>query len=172
MLSVYARALVPTLIMAAAGACSSDAPSGPPTIPPEDRSGHAGIADSIFDANGNLKPSGEELLGLTLPMGLEPQPSGNPRMHRYWGSEVPVQALMRFFGPRLVTGQVDRIGSGAIYRQAIPRDARGSALKVDVGIHSSPRGGARLEIREIPPERRPVSAAEVERLQRDLQQGD
>jgi hypothetical protein len=63
---------------------------------------------------------------------------------------VELDAMLAYFGPRLVTGQVDRVGAGAVFREAAPRNARGSVVKLDVGIHPSAAGGTRLEIEELP----------------------
>ena len=108
-----------------------------------------------------------------MPRGLTEQESADERVHRYWAPEVPLAKVIAYFGPILVTGQVDRVGSGAVYQDAVPRDVQGSPVRLKVGVHSSPRGGARVEIRELPPPRAtPLDDEQLRDLARELQQGD
>ncbi|MBX3248947.1 MAG: hypothetical protein KF901_17350 [Myxococcales bacterium] len=106
--------------------------------------------EPLYDANGDLLPSREVVAGLTLPRGLTKRPLAGERRHVYV-TQVPLAKVQAYFGPRLITGQVDRVGAGAVFRRAVPREARGGVVHLDVGVYPVPRGGARVEIYELPP---------------------
>lgn len=120
------------------------------------------VDDALYDAEGNLLPSDIVVAGLALPRGLEERPSFGDRRHVYW-TNVPIAKVQGYFGRRLITGQVDRIGDAAVFRRAVPQGVRGGVVHLDVGIHPIPRGGgARVEIEEIAPEpQNPPSADEL-----------
>jgi hypothetical protein len=108
-------------------------------------------APSLYDDEGQLLASHERVAGLTLPVGLTPNTS-HDRDHTYL-SEVPIAALLRYFGPRLTTGQVEpRPGGGASYRAAVPREVTSGAVRINVTLTLVPRGRVLIEIEEIPPE--------------------
>ncbi|MCG8555304.1 MAG: hypothetical protein MJD61_08455 [Proteobacteria bacterium] len=106
---------------------------------------------TLYDAEGNLLPSEQVLSGLTLPRGL----TRKRAMRRRWvyESRVPVDKLRRYFGLRLITGQIRPGGGGITYVAATPREAKGGVVKLDVkvGDHPSTRGIAVVDIRELPP---------------------
>ena len=108
--------------------------------------------DSIYDGEGVPRESDEVVAGLTLPLGLEAIESDDERRHLY-RSEVAPDALLRYFGPRLTTVDIQREGEHVTYREATPRDVRGGVVKLDVTIRPSSQRGvrSRLEIYEIPP---------------------
>ena len=83
------------------------------------------------------------------------------RLHTYL-SDVPIARLLRYFGPRLTTGQVEeRPGGGACYRAATAREAPDSAVHMDVTIAPVPGSRVLVEVREIaPPPTNPPSEAE------------
>lgn len=118
--------------------------------------------DSLLDADGRLRPSDERVAGFTLPRGLEALEIDRPREHHYVAPEVEVDALIGYLGPRLVTGAVDRVGGGAAFRDAVPRDVQGTAVHLDVTAHPSPRGGSRLTIVELPPARVDLAPGELD----------
>jgi hypothetical protein len=107
-------------------------------------------AEALYDAEGNLLPSDVVVAGLALPRGLEERPVHGARRHVY-RTDVPLTKVQAYFGQRLITGQVDRIGDAAIFRRAVPSGVRGGVVHLDVGIHPIPRGGTRVEIDELPP---------------------
>ena len=110
------------------------------------------VVPSIYDDEGNLRASDERVAGLTLPVGLTPNATDEERLHTYLTSEVPIRALLRYFGPRLTTGQVDSLpGGGAAYRNAVARDAVGAQVHMDVSILPVPGGRTLIEIREQEP---------------------
>jgi hypothetical protein len=123
--------------------------------------------ESPYGPDGELRESDQVIAGLPLPMGLE-RTHGEDRRHVY-RTDLPLRALQRYFGPRLLTGQVDRMGRGAVYRGAVPRGVQGGAVKLDVSILPV-TSGTRVEIVEIrPPPESPPTVEELRRWARDQQ---
>ncbi len=118
--------------------------------------------DALLDADGRLRPSDQRVAGFTLPRGLEALEIDRPREHHYVAPDVEVDQLIGYLGPRLVTGAVDRVGGGATFRDAVPREVRSGAVHLDVTAHPSPRGGSRLTIVELPPARRDLAPGELD----------
>jgi len=135
--------------------CSSTNEDARQAIPLDETNDPESMVDpnGLFDLEGRLRPSDESVAGLVLPRGFSPLEIERPREHHYVASEVEVDALIGYLGPRLVTGAVDRVGGGATFREAVPRDVAGGAVHLDVSANPSPRGGSRLTIIELPPPR-------------------
>ena len=85
----------------------------------------------LFADDGTLLESNQRLLGLALPRGLTERYVAG-RQHTY-ESNVVAEKLQQYFGPRLVTGNVERIGEGVVYRNATVRGSSAST-RVDVAI--------------------------------------
>lgn len=117
------------------------------------------VRESMFDAEGNLRESGESIVGLALPMGLQHERDAE-RRHIY-SIQAPIQKVAAFFGPRLLTGTVDRIGDGAVYRGAT---IEGSPVRVDVSILQT-GSRVRVEVTELPP--MPENPPDPEELMRE-----
>lgn len=128
----------------------------PGPVPPE------ADPNAIFDSEGRLQESDERVAGLVLPRGLEEQPIHGERRHS-WITEVPVDKVLEYFGPRLITGHVSQEAGGATYSRALPAGIEGpTAVRMDVGIHPRPGGGTRIELFELPPvPQNPPSEAEL-----------
>jgi hypothetical protein len=127
--------------------------------------------DQVFDESGQLRESDRSIAGLILPRGLDPHLETVNRYVFY--SDVPVAKVQAYFGPRLLTGSVDRVGKGAVYRSAVPRNAKGGRVKLDVSILQG-SNGTRVEVREIPPApKNPPSRQEVrQRVEQDWKRLD
>ncbi len=146
-------ALLVALCLAACGSGDRDAEGRPSEVLPEVavEAAPERVTPSLYDEEGNLRPSDVRVAGLTLPMGLTPNVT-EERVHTYL-SDVPIARLLRYFGPRLTTGQVEeRPGGGATYRAAVPREVTTGAVQMDVTIMPVPGPRALIEISEIPPE--------------------
>jgi hypothetical protein len=104
----------------------------------------------IYGEDGELLESDQRVAGLILPRGLE---EVLREQHRYvFRSSAPVIQVQRYFGPRLITGQVDALPTGGVaYRDAVPREAREVAVHLDVIIEPSSVAQSRIEILEHPP---------------------
>lgn len=132
------------------------APLPPP--PPAERP-----TTSPYDDEGNLRASDQRVAGLTLPVALTVV-ADEDRHHAYT-TDVPIGRVLRYFGPRLTTGEVEeRPGGGAIYRHAVAREATGGTVRMDVSILPIPDSLVQIDIREeVPP---PASVpSETEALQ-------
>lgn len=144
--------------------CGSAGEESPQAIPIDETNDVETSLDpnGLFDAEGRLRPSDEKVAGFTLPRGLTPLEIERPREHHFVAPEVEVDALIGYLGPRLVTGAVDRIGGGATFREAVPREVDRGAVRLDVSAHPSPRGGSRLTIVELPPARVNLEPGELD----------
>ncbi|MFW5925767.1 MAG: hypothetical protein ACOCV4_06340 [Myxococcota bacterium] len=158
-------ALVGAIAVALAG-CQDDRAVHPEAAPQgEDTETAADPAPAgPFGPDGELRESDRKVAGLPLPHGLEPIREKD-RRHVYRAT-VPIEPVVRYFGPRLLTGQVDRVGEGAIYRRAVAKDARGAAVELDVSILPA-SSGTRVEIVEIRPP--PPEPPPIDEIRRDLQ---
>jgi len=140
-----------TLALALALGCSSSVEESRQAVPIDETNDPDSLdPDGLFDADGRLRPSDTTVVGLTLPRGLTPMEIEREREHHYLAPEVEVEQLIAYLGPRLVTGAVDRVGTGATFREAVPREVDQGAVRLDVSAHPSRRGGSRLTIVELP----------------------
>lgn len=162
------------LVLLLSGACGEDEVITPPDRVEEPEApvrapGETRTDDFLYDAEGNLRESEESVAGLVLPRGLELDRE-NERRHVY-RSSVPRPKLLAYFGPRLFTGSVDPIGTGAIFRGATVQGAVGSTVRLDVSILQT-GANSRIEIYELPPiPENPPSPAELQRLWEEQQRG-
>ncbi len=134
-------------------ACDDEAPPSTQGVgqalvnpPPRARSN-----DSIYDAEGVLRESDTVVVGLTLPLGVEAaEELSTDRRHVYY-SDVPPAKLLRYFGPRLNTVNVEHEGDRVTYREATPQGVRGGVVKLDVTIQPTSARPSLVEILERPP---------------------
>lgn len=128
--------------------------------------------EPLFGPDGRLLESDVVVAGLKLPRGLE-ETLEEERRHVYRTS-VRLEAVQQYFGTRLLTGQVDRVGSGAIYRNAEPQGVRGGVVRMDVSILPLSDGKTRVEIVELPPPpaKTPPEAHVRQQLREHLQRLD
>lgn len=103
----------------------------------------------IYDLGGNLRESDERIAGLVLPMGLELVRKTDRK--QVFRSTVPVKRLFKYFGPRLFTGNVERVKRGAIYHNAQVQGVHFSSIKLNVSILEVSKGKVRVAVEEIPP---------------------
>lgn len=126
----------------------------------------------IYDEAGQLRESDERIAGLIVPRGLTKVAElSAPRRHVYV-SDVPHTKVLRYFGPRLLTMQVEHRGSQVVYEQATPRGVRGGVVQLDVSIEPTSNGTTYVEIYERPPPPPPgvvISEDEIRRHFRERQ---
>ncbi len=105
----------------------------------------------ILGEDGELLESDVRVAGLVLPRGME-EVSHIGDVHVYRSAQ-PMPRVLRYFGTRLVTGNVERgVGGRATYRDAVPSGVDGrTAIHMDVTISTSSGAATRVEITEIPP---------------------
>ena len=104
--------------------------------------------EAPLDDEGRLLPSDEFVAGVRLPKGLRLYRRAE-REHIY-RTEVPIEKVLAYFGPMLMTGKVDRMGEGAVYRRASVLGAEMNPTKVDVWILKA-GDLTRVAITELPP---------------------
>jgi hypothetical protein len=103
----------------------------------------------IFDADGKLYASDEYAGGLALPRGVELfRADEQTRVYRI---RAPIDKVLAYLGPMLITGNVKRMGDGALYKNASVRGAEVNPTKIDVSILEIGSNLVRIEIRELPP---------------------
>jgi len=140
------------LLLAACGGDDEGSPDGVEVIvdrAPEREEPRSPRGDDRFDENGDLLESDERVAGLILPRGMSPEPSVDRQ--RTFSTRVSHQKVLRYVGPRLQTGEVERHGDVVIYRNAVARDARGAQVHMDVRVMPVPTGGTQLIITEYEP---------------------
>ncbi len=139
-------------------ACSSEprteeAPTSTPdsdtTVATQEREPEKALPPRIFDADGKLYPSKEYAGGVAMPVGVELFRADE--LTRVYRIRAPIDRVLEYFGPRLMTGNVQRIGDGAVYKRASVKGAEVNPTKIDVSILEIGSNLVRIQIREIPP---------------------
>lgn len=153
-------------------ACGDDAPPStegvgreviePPPRAVEDESAR------LYDAEGVPLASDVVVAGLVLPRGLTKIDALSSTRRHVYRSEIPAARLLRYFGPRLTTMQIDRAGERVTYVEAIPRGVRGGIVKLDVTIQPSSAEEARVEILERAPPMPEGAVVSEEEIRRHL----
>ncbi len=138
-----------------AAACSGEAPpslDGVGAALPEEapREYHDPWAE-LYDENGVPRESDQRVAGLVLPRGLTKVDALSVERRHVYTSQMPPHELLRYFGPRLTTVDIERRGEAVIYRDATPRGVQGGVVRLDVTIEPTPRSPTRVEIYERPP---------------------
>ncbi|MCC6873795.1 MAG: hypothetical protein IT378_05730 [Sandaracinaceae bacterium] len=139
---------------------------GAPVAPPPPRSARP-APEALYGPEGELLESDERVAGLALPRGLS-LTREDGRLHVY-ASRAPVEKLLRYFGPRLDTLNVEQRGTIVVYHDATPRHGRGGLVRLDVTIQPSSAHAARLEIYERPPPPPPGTQISEEEIRRALE---
>lgn len=126
----------------------------------------------IFGEDGELLPSEETVAGLVLPRGCTATLEEG-RRHVY-AVRAPMAKVQAYFGPRLYTTHVEERGPTLVYLDAVPNDASGAAVHMDVFISPSSAGGVRVEVRELPPAvaTAPPEAETIERITAIIEASD
>lgn len=164
-------ALAAGLVLGCSPSRSAESVSERPVTPPRPEAEARPALLPLFDENGDLIESDQEVAGLRLPRGLiSTLESGNRHVYR---SEVAVEPMRRYFGVRLLTGDVSQPRPNAVmYRGGTPRSVSGTPVPLDVGIEESSRG-TRVEIIERPGGVREMTEAEaIGRLRERLERAD
>ncbi|MBX3269711.1 MAG: hypothetical protein KF729_05595 [Sandaracinaceae bacterium] len=113
--------------------------------------------ETLYDAEGRLRESDTVVAGLRLPRGLEPDRLLSKGRRHVYHSDVPPQKLVQYFGPRLLTLQIDHEGDRVRYVDAAPTGVRGGVVKLDVTIEPTSARPSLVEVFERPPP--PVAGA-------------
>lgn len=153
---MQASAVLVLLIAVAVASCTSKPERGEPTgrdDAPQQQEKPAverrAATPRNYDAQGRLLPSDDYVAGIPLPRGTEVFREGE-RLHVYRIRE-PIDKVLAYFGPMMITGNVERRGSGAVYKGASVRGAEVNPTKVDVSILELDRALTRISVTELPP---------------------
>jgi hypothetical protein len=103
----------------------------------------------IFDVDGRLFASGEYVVGIPLPRGTELFRADE--VNHVYRIRAPIDKVLAYFGPLMITGNVKRQGKGAVYKRASVRGAEVNPTKVDVSILEVGSNLVRISITELPP---------------------
>jgi len=102
-----------------------------------------------YDPQGRLLPSDDYVVGIRLPRGAEL--SREEELHHVYRIQAPIEKVLAYFGPMMITGNVERRGKGAIYKRASVRGAEVNPTKVDVSILEVGNSLTRISVTELPP---------------------
>jgi hypothetical protein len=102
-----------------------------------------------YDVEGRLLPSERYVAGVRMPRGAELSLESDLR-HVY-RIRAPIDKVLAYFGPMMITGNVERRGKGAIYKRASVHGAEVSPTKLDVSILEVGSSTTRISITELPP---------------------
>lgn len=114
-----------------------------------------------YDAEGRLLPSDEYVAGVRLPRGAEL--FRDDELQHVYRIRAPIEKVLVYFGPMMVTGNVERRGKGAVYKHASVRGAEISPTKLDVSILELGSNMTRISITEFPPPPKYVPSADQTR---------
>jgi len=149
------RLLVLALMVALAG-CTSEPERGAQTVrddaPAEKADSKTPMREPIvrnYDAQGKLLPSDDYVVGIRLPRGSEL--SREDELHHVYRIQAPIDKVLAYIGPMMVTGNVERRGKGAIYKRASVRGSEVNPTKVDVSILEVGSRLTRISVTEFPP---------------------
>jgi len=163
--SPHAVGLVALLIPMVSAACTSKPeprdPGGPGIAASEQAIDTAPKSAPIkrnYDAEGRLLPSEDYVAGVRLPRGAEL--FREAELQHVYRIRAPIDKVLAYFGPMMVTGNVERRGKGAVYKRASVRGAEISPTKMDVSVLEVGGGLTRISITELPPPPEHVPSSE------------
>lgn len=102
-----------------------------------------------FDVEGRLIPSDEYIAGIRLPRGVELFRADE--VTHVYRVRAPIDKVLAYLGPMMITGNVERRGKGAVYKRASVRGAEVNPTKVDVSITEVGSNLVRIAVTELPP---------------------
>jgi len=102
-----------------------------------------------FDVEGRLLPSDDYVAGIRLPRGAEL--FREDELHHVYRIRAPIDKVLAYLGPMMITGNVERRGKGAIYKRASVRGAEVNPTKVDVSVLEVGSRLTRISVTELPP---------------------
>ncbi len=118
---------------------------------------HAPVV-SNYGPQGKLLPSDDYIAGIRLPRGAKL--SRDEGLHHVYRIQAPIDKVLAYFGPMMVTGSVERRGKGAVYKRASVRGAEVNPTKVDVSILEVGYSLTRISVTELPPPPRHAPSAD------------
>lgn len=155
-ISVHGSLLLVFTLLLTLGGCSSKLAQegqGGASEAAQDQAKAQSVARSTssrrFDGEGRLLPSDDYVAGIRLPRGSElSREDGLLHVYRI---RAPIERVLAYIGPMMVTGSVERRGKGAVYKRASVRGAEFNPTKVDVSVLEVGSNTTRVSIMELPP---------------------
>ncbi|MGB5193461.1 MAG: hypothetical protein WBN70_10815 [Polyangiales bacterium] len=148
--------LLSLVILAVIGGCSSKPKVSDPPTAAEKKEEAAAAAEvqkprpmRVFDVDGRLIPSDEYVAGVRLPRGVELFRADE--VTHVYRMRAPIDKVLAYFGPMMITGNVERRGKGAVYKRASVRGAEVNPTKVDLSILEVGSNLVRISVTELPP---------------------
>lgn len=105
--------------------------------------------ERLLDPQGRMIPSDEYIAGIRLPRGAEL--FREDELQHIYRIRVPIDKVLAYFGPMMITGNVERRGKGAVYKRASVRGAEVNPTKVTVSILELGTRLTRVAVTELPP---------------------
>jgi hypothetical protein len=102
-----------------------------------------------YDAQGRLLPSDDYVAGIRLPRGAKL--FREEELVHVYRIQAPIEKVLAYFGPMMITGNVERRGKGAVYKGASVRGAEVNPTKVDVSILEVGNSMTRISVTELRP---------------------
>jgi len=96
-----------------------------------------------------LLASDDYVVGIRLPRGA--QLFREDELRHVYRIRAPIDKVLAYFGPMMVTGNVERRGKGAVYKRASVRGAEVNPTKVDLSILDVGSSITRISVTELPP---------------------
>jgi hypothetical protein len=120
-------------------------------VPAEEAGAEAAKSAPVrkYDPQGRLLPSDDYVAGIRLPRGA--QMFREDELHHVYRIRAPIDKVLAYFGPMMITGNVERRGKGAVYKRASVRGAEVNPTKVDVSILEVGSTMTRISVTELPP---------------------
>lgn len=149
------RLILLPLLAALAGCTSEPGPTDsrgaprPEAEAPAAPDGEKPAPVQIVDGEGKLIPSNEYIAGIRLPRGVELFRADE--VTHVYRLRAPIDKVLAYFGPMMITGNVERRGKGAVYRRASVRGAEVNPTKVDLSILELRGNLVRISVTELPP---------------------
>jgi hypothetical protein len=158
----------PLFILALWGAlagCTSEPERGAQTVrsdaPTQEAGAEAPKQEPMvrnYDPQGKLLPSDDYIIGIRLPRGAKL--SRDEGLQHVYRIQAPIGKVLAYFGPMMITGNVERRGKGAVYKGASVRGAEVNPTKVDVSILEVGNSLTRIAVTELPPPPKHVPSAD------------
>lgn len=119
-------------------ACGKGKPSEARPPAPRAAAAPAQVAESIYDAQGRLKASSEQVEWLQIPASFQRKPSIDARRVRFEAPTLPIDKVRDFLAARMFTGSVEAAPYRISYRAVMPLDNDPKAVRLDIVVAARP----------------------------------
>lgn len=116
--------------------------------------------DDRFDANGNLKESGQRLSWLVLPAGFTKSPGATATLSAWEALDMPLAKVNAYLEAHLTAGSLAPRDNGVVYQDAKPSHTQLPMPKMTVTVLEIDPAGkrVRLVIEDLTPPREPMKS--------------